>query len=96
MNIGSHGGSWLALALLLFTTRGLVSAAALARGLPGDFCRRLFWCMEPPFDKLDGVNATISGYTGGTKGKSDLRRSLQRQNRPCRSCTDHVRSAKDL
>jgi peptide-methionine (S)-S-oxide reductase len=23
--------------------------------------------MEPPFDKLDGVSATISGYTGGTK-----------------------------
>ena len=25
-----------------------------------------FWCMEPPFDALDGVLATISGYTGGT------------------------------
>ncbi len=24
-----------------------------------------FWCMEPPFDKLDGVEATISGYIGG-------------------------------
>ncbi|MCF8532922.1 MAG: peptide-methionine (S)-S-oxide reductase MsrA [Reyranella sp.] len=24
-----------------------------------------FWCMEPPFDKLDGVLATIPGYTGG-------------------------------
>ena len=24
-----------------------------------------FWCMEPPFDKLEGVHATISGYTGG-------------------------------
>ncbi len=26
-----------------------------------------FWCMEPPFDKLNGVVATISGYTGGHK-----------------------------
>jgi peptide-methionine (S)-S-oxide reductase len=25
-----------------------------------------FWCMEPPFDKLDGVVSTTSGYTGGT------------------------------
>ncbi|HUF17544.1 MAG TPA: peptide-methionine (S)-S-oxide reductase MsrA [Thermoanaerobaculia bacterium] len=26
-----------------------------------------FWCMEPPFDKLDGVVATTSGYTGGDR-----------------------------
>lgn len=26
-----------------------------------------FWCMEPPFDKLKGVEATVSGYIGGTK-----------------------------
>lgn len=25
-----------------------------------------FWCMEPPFEKLDGVIDVISGYTGGT------------------------------
>ncbi len=24
-----------------------------------------FWCMEQPFDKLDGVKSTISGYIGG-------------------------------
>ena len=24
-----------------------------------------FWCMETPFEKLDGVHAVISGYTGG-------------------------------
>jgi len=24
-----------------------------------------FWCMEPPFDALDGVISTISGYAGG-------------------------------
>lgn len=30
------------------------------------FAGGCFWCMEPPFDKLDGVVATISGYTGGT------------------------------
>jgi peptide-methionine (S)-S-oxide reductase len=30
------------------------------------FAGGCFWCMEPPYDKLDGVLATISGYTGGT------------------------------
>ena len=29
------------------------------------FAGGCFWCMEPPFDKLDGVVATISGYTAG-------------------------------
>jgi peptide methionine sulfoxide reductase msrA/msrB len=24
-----------------------------------------FWCMEPPFEQLPGVNKVISGYTGG-------------------------------
>ena len=29
------------------------------------FAGGCFWCMEPPFDKLPGVKATISGYTAG-------------------------------
>ena len=29
------------------------------------FAGGCFWCMEPPFDVLDGVAATISGYIGG-------------------------------
>ena len=31
------------------------------------FAGGCFWCMEPPFDKLDGVLSTTSGYTGGHK-----------------------------
>ena len=31
------------------------------------FAGGCFWCMEGPFDELDGVIATTSGYTGGTK-----------------------------
>ena len=31
------------------------------------FAGGCFWCMEPPFDKLPGVVATVSGYTGGAK-----------------------------
>lgn len=29
------------------------------------FAGGCFWCMEPPFDKLEGVSSTVSGYTGG-------------------------------
>jgi len=29
------------------------------------FAGGCFWCMEPPFQKLDGVHSVISGYTGG-------------------------------
>lgn len=31
------------------------------------FAGGCFWCMEPPFEKLPGVVAVISGYTGGTQ-----------------------------
>lgn len=35
------------------------------------FAGGCFWCMEPPFDQLDGVISTTSGYTGGhTKNPS--------------------------
>jgi len=31
------------------------------------FAGGCFWCMEPPFEKLDGVFSVVSGYTGGTE-----------------------------
>jgi peptide methionine sulfoxide reductase msrA/msrB len=33
------------------------------------FAGGCFWCMEPPFEKLAGVEKVISGYTGGTTKK---------------------------
>ena len=30
------------------------------------FAGGCFWCMEPPYDELEGVISTISGYIGGT------------------------------
>jgi len=31
------------------------------------FAGGCFWCMEPPYEKLPGVVAVVSGYTGGAK-----------------------------
>ncbi|HBF12955.1 MAG TPA: methionine sulfoxide reductase [Deltaproteobacteria bacterium] len=31
------------------------------------FAGGCFWCMEPPFEKLEGVLEVVSGYTGGHK-----------------------------
>ncbi len=33
------------------------------------FAGGCFWCMEPPFDALEGVVSTTAGYTGGTLAK---------------------------
>src|SRR5687767_11648943 len=29
------------------------------------FAGGCFWCMEPPYEKLNGVESVVSGYTGG-------------------------------
>lgn len=41
------------------------------------FAGGCFWCMEPPYDKLDGVTATISGYTGGSVKNPDYKTVTQ-------------------
>lgn len=61
---------------VLLATLALVGPTAGAAPVPATepgpgqaaatFAGGCFWCMEPPFDALDGVIATISGYTGGT------------------------------
>ena len=35
------------------------------------FAGGCFWCMEKPFEELDGVRAVISGYTGGKEKNPD-------------------------
>jgi len=58
----------LATLILIAATIGIATAQApkpaTAKAIFAGGC---FWCMEPPFDKTDGVIATISGYTGGKK-----------------------------
>jgi peptide-methionine (S)-S-oxide reductase len=59
---------WLA---ALAASVALFASAAPVAVPPGQavatFAGGCFWCMEPPFDKVPGVTATISGYTGGRK-----------------------------
>jgi len=43
----------------------LVTGNALASTEKAIFGGGCFWCMEPPYDKLEGVISTTSGYTGG-------------------------------
>jgi peptide-methionine (S)-S-oxide reductase len=54
------------------TALGAMSASA-ATATSGQaiatFAGGCFWCMEPPYDELDGVISTTSGYTGGHKQK---------------------------
>jgi peptide methionine sulfoxide reductase msrA/msrB len=63
MKIGILGA--LALPLLFTLTFRRVEAAA--REETAVFAGGCFWCMESPFEKIDGVSAVIPGYTGGTK-----------------------------
>ena len=41
------------------------TASTAASSAKAVFAGGCFWCMEPPYDKLDGVIATTSGYAGG-------------------------------
>lgn len=62
---------------LSVATAGRVAAEGDERGAPrgeevgagsharATFAGGCFWCMEPPFDKLEGVISTTSGYAGG-------------------------------
>ncbi|MCG8650898.1 MAG: peptide-methionine (S)-S-oxide reductase MsrA [Pirellulales bacterium] len=50
------------------TQRAVPTTPAKAENLrTAIFAGGCFWCMEPPFEKLPGVTAVESGYTGGFK-----------------------------
>ena len=59
---------------LILAAWAIPAAAQAPKGAPviapgmavATFAGGCFWCMEPPYDKLDGVISTTSGYMGGT------------------------------
>jgi peptide-methionine (S)-S-oxide reductase len=51
--------------LILCLAFAIPAAHAEPRYATATFAGGCFWCMEPPFDNLDGVISTTSGYTGG-------------------------------
>ncbi len=51
---------------LSFMTMVAPSDAADAQYEKATFAGGCFWCMVHPFDQLEGVTATVSGYTDGT------------------------------
>lgn len=60
----------IAVLLWLLLPAALVSLPLFADEQPPEeaeavFAGGCFWCMEPPFDAVDGVLSTTSGYSGG-------------------------------
>jgi peptide-methionine (S)-S-oxide reductase len=57
------------LAAIFLIAGGVAYAATPSSGMTAKatFAGGCFWCMEPPYDELEGVISTISGYMGGTK-----------------------------
>jgi peptide-methionine (S)-S-oxide reductase len=62
------------LRVLAMLTVLLLAGGAVAQDAPREdsgaravatFAGGCFWCMEPPYDKLDGVISTTAGYAGG-------------------------------
>src|SRR5262245_9420328 len=53
-----------ALLLALAAPAAAADQPALAKATFAGGC---FWCMEPPFEALDGVVSVTAGYTGGSK-----------------------------
>lgn len=72
---GRASGPAAALLLLCATLIGAPACSAEPAGevevpegaAKATFAGGCFWCMEPPFDKIEGVFATISGYSGGAE-----------------------------
>lgn len=65
--------AFVAAASLTFALTALSADPNAGRGIDvpegyeiATFAGGCFWCMETPFDKLDGVISTTSGYTQGT------------------------------
>jgi peptide methionine sulfoxide reductase msrA/msrB len=52
----------------------MFSSAAMAKEETAIFGGGCFWCMEPPFEQLEGVVEVVAGYTGGTEEDADYKK----------------------
>lgn len=52
---------------MAYAEQGKISPDYSDRLEKATFAGGCFWCMEPPFDKLNGVISTTSGYVGGNE-----------------------------
>jgi hypothetical protein len=62
---------FLSVGLIMLVSFGSEHQGVGAASGPGlekaTFAGGCFWCMEPAYDKLEGVKSVVSGYTGGHK-----------------------------
>lgn len=65
---------WFFFGVLLFGGMGCISAKEKGAKMESKgtmekatFAGGCFWCMEPPFEQLPGVESVLSGYIGGHK-----------------------------
>jgi len=50
---------------LSLSLKGSADAQPKPKPQTAVFAGGCFWCMEPPFEKMEGVLSVVSGYTGG-------------------------------
>ena len=53
------------------TAFAMTASAQTPQTAQAVFAGGCFWCMEPPYDKLDGVISTTSGYSGGSQASAN-------------------------
>ena len=53
--------------ILSFMTILTTTAYAASKYEKATFAGGCFWCMQPVYEKMDGVISVVSGYTGGAK-----------------------------
>ncbi len=58
-------GSIFSLFLGIFSSALVMAESTQLHYARATFGGGCFWCMEPPYDKLDGVVNTVSGFSGG-------------------------------